>query len=536
MKIKTYDILKYKYPEISVLALNFVNYPSDMIVPVFKSDFDKNYNIKSDDLIELNEKSNNLIAHSIKLNKFDGSEETQLIILLPDREIILLGCGEEPSFEKKEYINEVNPGFEKVRMLGILSSRIIDKLCKKEITIGIRGFKNRPSNIPFFIMLTDGIVRGFYKFNYKKQDDEKTNCNGLKRVILVVQEEQIKHAEIGIQSGISLGKCVNFSRAVVDEPSNILYPQNYVELIKEFLKDSPCDIEVWDLERVKKENMGCFYAVAKGNEGDKTEARFVIIRSKKKSKNGKIALVGKGITFDTGGYNLKTVPNSIAKMKKDMGGSASVIAATKALLDIDIDIEIVTAIPLTESSISRSAYHPGDVVTAYNGKSVEILNTDAEGRLVLADALAYISENENPDYILDASTLTSSCFIAFGLKIGGFMGTNPECNELFAQSSRDAGESFWEFPLSKKYRDGINGKISDLSNINSDFVKYGGTITAGLFLREFIGNCKNWIHIDMSAPIYALTKTYLGETALGFSVATIVRYVERLVETKLSKE
>jgi leucyl aminopeptidase len=534
MDMKAKEIISMSYPDISTESINFTEYKGDMAVPVFKSDFDEDGNLISEELKALDKQTDSMMSHLITQNKFSGDEEAVLIINLKDRDIILIGCGKSSTYDRKEYIEEKNPGSEKLRMIGILSVKTALSLFKEEIAVAFRGFDNIGFKLPLFIIMGDGFMRACYKFDYKQKDEKNDKDKKITNIKVLVSSDIENDVKFGLENGKILGRNVNFARAMVDEPSNQLYPATYVELVKEFFKDSPCDIEVWDYNKIKKEGMGCLSAVGKGNEGDKTESKFIIIRSKKQSKNGKVGLVGKGVTYDTGGYNLKPSGSAIAKMKKDMGGSAAIIGATKAILDLDVDIELVTAIPMTENSVSRSAIKPGDVIKAYNGKTVEILNTDAEGRLAMADALGYLAKNENPDYMLDAATLTGSCYIALGLKIGGFMSNNPEYSALFSQSASDAGESFWELPLPKKYRDNLDGSISDLTNINKDFTGWGGTLTAGLFLKEFIGDCKNWIHIDMSAPTYALAKTYLGEGALGFSVATIVRYVEKLADKGLS--
>jgi leucyl aminopeptidase len=536
MDLKAKEIMNMTLPQFTTDSTSIIDYEGDMVIPVFKSDFDEDGNIKSDELEELDKKTESMISRMVGLNKFNGDEESILTINLKNRDIILIGCGKNPSFDRKEYMEEKNPGNEKLRMIGIKAINAAKSLSKEEIAVVFRGFDEISFKFPLFIIMTDGFIRACYQFDYKEKEDEGKDQDQkeLSKVNILVNKELEKEAKMAMENGKALGKAVNFARAMVDEPSNQLYPATYVELVKELFKDSPCDIEVWDFNRIRKEGMGLLESVGRGNEGHKTESRFIVIRSRKKSKNGKVGLVGKGVTFDTGGYNLKPRGAAIAKMKKDMGGSAAIIGATKAILDLDVDIELVTAIPMTENSVSRSAIKPGDVVKAYNGKTVEILNTDAEGRLAMADALGYLSIHEKPDYMLDAATLTGSCYIALGLKIGGFMSNNPEYASLFGQSALDAGESFWELPLPKKYRSNLDGTISDLTNINNDFSGWGGALTAGLFLQEFIGECKNWIHIDMSAPTYALAKTYLGDGALGFSVGTIVRYIEKLADKGLS--
>lgn len=525
MKAKMYDYIKPEVPEIYTDTKNYTDIVSDMIVPVFKNDIEDGV-LKSDDLVELDRKLNGVITRNINTNKFNGEEESKLIIAYQDKCLIIFGCGNDPSFDDSEYIEEEKPGMEKVRMLGTMSAELSATTGLDKVAIAFRGFSNAPNEEIMYRVLAEGIVRGCYNFNYKKEDKDKKSLP--KEVCILIPNRNRAVSKKGIPEGVMLGKNINFAKALIDEPSNTLYPKSYVKVIKEYLKDSPCEIDVWDMEKIKKKGMGCLYAVGQGSIGSEHESKFVIVRSTKKSKNGKIALVGKGITYDTGGYNLKRKPLSILKMKKDMGGSACVLAAFKQLLDKDIDMEIVLALPLAHNLVSRSAIKPGDIVKAYDGRTVEIINTDAEGRLVVADAVSYIIDKEKPDYLLDATTLTGATFLTLGLKIGGVMGNNPKLTRMFLESAREEGEEFWELPLSMKYREEIVGSISDLMNKNKSNSPFAGALIAGLFIKEFADKCKNWIHLDMSAPIYSLNKNYLGEGALGYSIASIVRFVEKL--------
>lgn len=535
-KLKSYNVLNAKLPNIKVEKENFHQYKNDLVIPVFTTDFNQENEIISEDLKKLDNDHKGIISRNAKLNKFTGKEESTLTVLLDENELMLVGCGNEPDFTKDEFISEKIPGYIKYKLLGIKSSEFAVNYSKQSIAIGLRKIGDKASIKLVLRNLSDGIIRGLYKFDYKskKENPDTQNIDEKLNEVYVLVPENIdsKKTEEAVNFGYIIGRNVNIARSLVDETSNNLYPQTYTDFIKEYFKDSPCDIEVWDKNKIDEMGMGCLSAVSRGNDHHKTEAKLVIIKSKKKSDKGKVALVGKGITYDTGGYNLKRRPPSIALMKKDMGGSSAIIASTKAILDADLDIELVTLIPLTENSVSSSAIKPGDVVKAYNGKTVEIINTDAEGRLALADALSYVVENEKPDYIIDAATLTSAGMISLGAKIGGFLGLDTKCIDMFSQSAMEHGEMFWNLPLPFLYKDDIKSSIADLCNIPKNFSKYGGTLIAGLFLSEFVGDCRKWIHIDMSGPTYAVSKTFLGKTALGFSVASIVRYVENLSENK----
>ncbi len=531
MKPKIYDTINLKLADIKVS--DKTDFKGMVCVPCFKSDFNDEGEIKSDFLKDLDKKTDGLINRMTKMNKFTGKEETQLMIpASKDSECLLIGVGEMPTYKEDEYIEDAMPGNEKWRFLGMKTVQSGNGASRDEVSVIFRNIDKNPDTKLSFRILAEGLVRGQYVFNYKMKDEKAKDKPDftVKNINVFVDSKDKADAEKGVSDGIITGKSANFAKSAVDEPSNQLYPASYVEMIKEFMKGSNCDIEVKDYNWIKEQGMGCLTAVAQGNEGHESEAKFVIIKSKKKSKNGKLALIGKGVTYDTGGYNLKPSGNFIAIMKNDMGGSAAMIAATKAIIDMDIDIELVTVTALTENSVSRSAIKPGDVVKSYSGKTVEILNTDAEGRLTLADAMSYIYEKEKPDYMVDAATLTGACLVSLGLKYAGFMGINIENNKKFEKAARDTGEAFWELPLTKKYRDLFKGKVSDLTNIHADFSRWGGTIGAGLFLKEFIGECKNWLHLDIAGPTYAVSKSYLGEGGLAHSVASLVRYAEEIAK------
>ncbi len=529
MKSKIYDIINMNIPEIKFQVKDYIDYEGLLIIPVFISDFNDNGEIIEDSIKKIDNKYNGIISRIVMMNKFSGKEESDVLISVNEKtSIILLGLGNKPNFEKWEYIEEIIPGYEKLRYLGVKSTSKANSYNKDKVGILYRGFEKSKDNVMPFRILTEGFIRGHYTFNYKSKEDDSQPDSSLNHIEVIIPEEYKESADKGLNYGIITGKSVNFARAAVDEPASQLYPATYVEMVKEFMKGSDCEIEVKDFDWVKKQGMGCFEAVARGNEGDKTEAKFLIIRSKKRSNNGKLAFIGKGVTYDTGGYNLKPRGKFFAVMKNDMGGSAAVIGATKAIIDLGLDIELITVTALTENSISRSAIKPGDVVKSYSGKTVEILNTDAEGRLTLADAINYVYKQEKPDYMVDVATLTGACVVSLGLKYAGYMGINPENNDIFAEATSESGEAFWELPLPMKYKDLIKGNISDLTNISGDFSKWAGTLVAGLFLKEFIDDCENWIHLDIAAPTYALAKTYLGEGGLGHSVVSLVRYAEKI--------
>jgi leucyl aminopeptidase len=247
-----------------------------------------------------------------------------------------------------------------------------------------------------------------------------------------------------------------------------------------------------------------------------------------KRSRGTVALVGKGITFDSGGYSIKTV-DGMSTMKDDMGGAAAVLGAFSVLGSVDAPVTVKGYLPVTDNMISGDATRPGDVLHIRNGKTVEVLNTDAEGRLVLADALSIASEAK-PDAIVDLATLTGSCQIALGNKIAGLMGNNRDLVAQVRDAARGAGERVWELPLPTDYRRQLNSDVADLKNVGS---RYGGALIAGLFLQEFVDDDIPWVHLDIAGPAWATeAEGITPKGATGYGVRLLLELLSRFRKPK----
>ncbi len=314
---------------------------------------------------------------------------------------------------------------------------------------------------------------------------------------------------------------VELARQLVGAPPNDLTPTalaaKAVEIAQEF------NLEHKILEKVdcEKEGMGAYLAVAKGSD---LMPKFIhlIYRSKSPAKR-RIAIVGKGLTFDSGGYNLKVGAAQIDMMKYDMGGSAAVIGAARALGELaPKDIEIHFIIAACENMINGSAVHPGDIVKASNGKTIEINNTDAEGRLTLADALIYACKLK-PDSIVDLATLTGACVIALGEEIAGLWTNNDELGDDLKKASILTGEKLWRMPLQKSYKKGLKSMLADLKNTGP---RAGGSITAALFLQEFLQPGIAWAHLDIAGTCWTDKDRGLNPAgATGYGVRTLVNWI-----------
>ena len=237
-----------------------------------------------------------------------------------------------------------------------------------------------------------------------------------------------------------------------------------------------------------------------------------------------VALVGKGITFDSGGLSIKPAEGMMT-MKCDMGGAAAVIAAMCALPALGVDVKVTSYTPMTDNMLGGDAQRPGDVIRSRNGTTIEVLNTDAEGRLILADALALASEDQ-PDAIVDLATLTGACMIALGDRIAGVMGNDDDLVDQLCDAGDNSGERFWPLPLPPEYRKLIDSSVADVKNIGS---RLGGALTAGLFLQEFVGEGIPWAHLDIAGPAFSdEVDAEIGKGGTGFGVRTLIEWLSNL--------
>ena len=318
---------------------------------------------------------------------------------------------------------------------------------------------------------------------------------------------------------------VELARRLVAAPPNSLTPLEMSRQALKIAKDHGLEIKILEKNECEDLGMGAYLAVAKGSD---LEPKFIHLTLKSKSPvKEKIALVGKGLTFDSGGYNLKVGASQIEMMKYDMGGSAAVLGAAKALGAIKPDeLEIHFIVAACENMINGSAVHPGDVIKASNGKTIEINNTDAEGRLTLADALTYAS-NLKPDSIIDLATLTGAIVVALGNDVAGFWTNNNMMARDLKTASSQAGEELWQMPLQKSYKDGLKSHIADMKNTGP---RAGGSITAALFLEEFFDKNIKWAHIDIAGTCWTdKNKGVHPSGATGYGVKTLVQWIKNKI-------
>jgi leucyl aminopeptidase len=339
-----------------------------------------------------------------------------------------------------------------------------------------------------------------YKYDElkSKKKDDKDKAKSLTDVTFFLKDgAALKKVAKGILAGEILGEATNFARDLGNAPSNYMTPTLLAERAQQASKGLGIKFKALGKKECQSLKMGCFLGV---NKGSAEEPKFIIMEYSGGKKSEKpIAFVGKGLTFDTGGISIKPSAN-LEDMKFDMCGGAAVIATIVAIARLKLKVNVVGLVPSTENMPGGAAIKPGDILTAMNGKTVEVNNTDAEGRLILADALVYACEHYKPRAIFDAATLTGACVIALGNVYSGFFAKDAKLLKQIHASSDASGERLWQLPLVDEYVDDMKGTYADLSNISSG--KGGGSSTGAAFLSQFVNADIPWAHFDIAPTAY----------------------------------
>jgi leucyl aminopeptidase len=326
--------------------------------------------------------------------------------------------------------------------------------------------------------------------------------------------------EAGLQEGVILGEAQNFTRSLVNEPGNVMTPTVLGQRASEMCRQSGLQCEVYGADKLHELKMGAFWGVAKGSQ--EPPALIVMTYEPKNAPVSPVlGLVGKGITFDTGGISIKPA-DGMEKMKYDMAGGAAMIGAMQAIAYLKPAVKVIGIVCAAENMPSGTAMKPGDVQIAMSGKSIEIVNTDAEGRLVLADGLAY-ARKLGATHLIDAATLTGACVVALGMVNAGSFSNDEDAYRHFTSALEKSGERFWRLPLDDEYKDQIKSNIADIMNTGA--TRYGGAINAAMFLKEFAEDTP-WIHLDIAGVAWAEEqKPWMAKGPSGIAVRTITEWV-----------
>ena len=359
----------------------------------------------------------------------------------------------------------------------------------------------------------EGTLLGSYTFTqYKSEAAEAT----LAKVDFASPAEgTAKEHKAALKAHTAIAEAVIITRDLVNTPPNDLFPASFAERAVELAGANGIEVEVLDEKALRKGGFGGILGVGGGSA---RQPRLVRLSYKGPKARKKVALVGKGVTFDTGGISIKPAAG-MDEMTSDMGGAAAVVASVVLAAKLKYPLEIVAQVPMVENMPSGDAYRPGDVLTMYGGKTVEVLNTDAEGRLILADAMVRACE-ENPDYLIDTATLTGAAVVALGKRTAGVLGTD-EFRDRVAELGNAVGEGSWAMPMPEELRSDLDSRLADLSNVTGH--RWGGMLAAALFLREFVPAGLPWAHIDVAGPAYNTGGPfgYVTKGGTGVPVRTI---------------
>jgi leucyl aminopeptidase len=373
--------------------------------------------------------------------------------------------------------------------------------------------------------VTEGALLAAYRFDKYKQANGDGRPAELAALAIVAGGAGGRGSggrgalSAALAAGQVRAAATNLARDLSNEPANALHPADLAAAARRLLAGKGVTVKVKDEKELAKEGFGGIVGVGQGADHP---PRLVELRYAPKGATGQVVLVGKGITFDSGGLSLKP-PDSMKTMKTDMSGAAAVLATMSALADLDIGVAVTGYLASAENMPSGHAIRPGDVLTMKNGKTVEVLNTDAEGRLVMADALA-LGAAAKPDAIIDVATLTGACMIALGIRYSGLMANDEGLAAELLDAAAEAGEPTWRLPLPPEYHKDIESDVADLKNVGD---RYGGALVAGLFLQEFVDD-RPWAHLDIAGPARAEAEDgYLGKGSTGVAVRTLLSWLER---------
>ncbi|BBX02074.1 leucyl aminopeptidase [Mycolicibacterium moriokaense] len=371
----------------------------------------------------------------------------------------------------------------------------------------------------------EGLILGAYRFSDFRSEKTAPKDNGLRTITALTADTKAKTKEAAVRA-TDIATAVATARDFVNTPPSHLYPAEFADRATALGLSAGLEVEVLDEKALAKGGYGGIIGVGKGSSRPPRLVRLTY-RGGKGKRARTVALVGKGITFDTGGISIKPAAN-MHHMTSDMGGAAAVIATVVLAAKQKLPIDVIATVPMAENMPSATAQRPGDVLTQYGGITVEVLNTDAEGRLILADAIVRACE-DNPDYLIETSTLTGAQTVALGSRTPGVMGSD-EFRDRVASRSQEVGENGWPMPLPEELKDDLKSTVADLANVSGS--RFAGMLVAGTYLREFVADGVQWAHIDIAAPAYNTGGPwgYTGKGGTGVPTRTMFAVLEDIAQ------
>ena len=442
----------------------------------------------------INDASNGAFTEAINLGDVKGKSGESHFFYVDGKRILLLGLGKKDKFDS----NAVRLAAGKVSRTAIR---------KKIESVAMECFCE---NCEHCQSCGEGLVLGSYQFlDYKTGKDDGFE---LKSATVLCCDSP------DVAKGAAIGNAVCFARDLGNHPGNITTPSRLAEAAQEIADEGGMKLTVFEREEFTEMGMGALAGVALGTD---EPPKFIILEYMNGGDEKPRVLVGKGLTFDAGGISIKPA-GKMDEMKYDMCGSATVLGTMKAIAALKPKINVVCIVPSTENLLGAKAYKPGDILKAYNGKTIEVLNTDAEGRLILADALSYASKHYDPEFILDFATLTGAVLVTLGHIAAGVMGTHEDLMSQVKSSSKNSGEKVWELPLWPEFCKQVKSEIADVKNIGAP--SQAGSIAGGAFLKEFVGKDIPWVHFDIAGTAWGGKTTSLDPkgSATGWGIRLVL--------------
>ncbi len=491
---------------VQVMVLDPVETRMDMlVVPVWEGSLD----------IHGHPAVRSLVQEAKAWKEFTGAENDEMVFFrpqgLPANQVLVIGVGKAESLSLESFRKAAGKAIRKSISKEV--SSVVFAVPDFDVS-GIGGDE-------ILVSLLEGAVLGSYQFQrYKKPKHPSITDIGF----WVSSENVDRYAGLAKEVQ-TVCEGTLLAREWVNLASNHKRPDRFVDLIQKEIQhqgiESFVTVEVLDEPALLELGFGAMLAVGAGSD---SPPHLMILDYHPEQASVGLGLIGKGVTFDSGGINLKSA-TSLEDMKMDMSGAAAVAAALITAARLKFPRRIVAALPLVENMPSGSATRPGDIITTFSGKTVEIGNTDAEGRLILADTISYLKKRYNPDLVLDLATLTGACVVGLGERIAGLFSNDRELSDVLMHSSRVVGERCWPMPLPEDYQEFLKSEHADICNKSSS--KGGGAITAALFLMDFVADTR-WAHIDIAGPAWInKDNAYCGAGGTGFGVRLLIDFLKR---------
>ena len=450
------------------------------------------------------------LREQIQKRNFTGAEGSSLLYstagILPAAHLLLVG-----------FRNLKEPGLDAWRNAAARAKKEAAAIGAEEI-----AFFFAPNRDAAYLTgaIAEGVLLASYQFNkYRSNQRQTTTLKSFTLFKPGLKKDSTMDQAVRLAQEVTPG--VFLARDLVNEPPSVTTARFLAEQAQRHCRGRGLSVEVWGKKKIEAMKLAGLIAV---NRGSLEEPRFITIRYKPSGKaRKKVALIGKGITFDSGGLSLKP-SKSMETMKLDMAGGAAVIGTMSRLPHLGVDIEVTGYIPTTDNLPGANAQKPGDVIRYMNGKTIEVLNTDAEGRLILADGLA-LAAKQKPDYMINLATLTGACVVALGPEVAGIFSNQQGLADHLLRCARESGEKLWQLPLVKEYREELKSSVADMKNIGGSS---GGAITAALILQEFVGDIP-WAHLDIAGPAFAERDMAIcPKGGTGFGVRTLLKFLSSI--------